>query len=53
MSHLLALSFTRAAPGWRHYQEGSLAGTALLLKDNASVLRGTQGEQKSPSDTKG
>lgn len=27
---------------------GSLAGAAHLLKDNADVLRGAHGEQKSP-----
>ena len=32
---------------------GSLAGAAHLLKDNAGVLRGTHGEQKSPVEQKG
>lgn len=30
---------TRADPGGRHCQVGSLAGAAHLLKDNAGVLR--------------
>ena len=40
-------------PGWRHCQVGSLAGAAHLLKDNADVLRGAHGEQKSPVEQKG
>ena len=36
-----------------HNQVGSLAGAAHLLKDNADVLRGTHGEQKSPVEQKG
>ena len=32
---------------------GSLAGAAHLLNDNAGVLRGTHGEQKSPVEQKG
>jgi hypothetical protein len=32
---------------------GSLAGAAHLLKNNAGVLRGTHGEQKSPVEQKG
>lgn len=43
----------RADPGGRHCQVGSLAGAAHLLKDNAGVLRGTHGEQKSPVEQKG
>ena len=43
----------RADPGCRHCQVGSLAGAAHLLKDNAGVLRGTHGEQKSPVEQKG
>ena len=42
-----------ADPGGRHCQVGSLAGAAHLLKDNAGVLRGTHGEQKSPVEQKG
>ena len=30
-----------------------MAGAAHLLKDNAGVLRGTHGEQKSPVEQKG
>lgn len=37
----------------RHCQVGSLAGAAHLLNDNAGVLRGTHGEQKSPVEQKG
>ena len=44
---------TGADPGGRHCQVGSLAGAAHLLKDNAGVLRGTHGEQKSPVEQKG
>lgn len=40
-------------PRLRHCQMGSLAGAAHLLKDNADVLRGTHGEQKSPVEQKG
>ena len=36
-----------------HFQTGSLAGAAHLLKWNADALRWTQGEQKSPVDRKG
>ena len=43
----------RADPGGRHCQVGSLAGAAHLLKDNAGVLRGTHGEQKSRVEQKG
>ena len=43
----------RADPGWRHCQVGSLAGAAHLLNDNADVLRGTHGEQKSLVEQKG
>ena len=43
----------RDNPGGRHCQVGSLAGAAHLLKDNAGVLRGTHGEQKSPVEQKG
>jgi len=32
---------------------GSLAGAEHLLKNNAGVLRGTHGEQKSPVEQKG
>ena len=32
---------------------GSLAGAGHLLNDNAGVLRGTHGEQKSPVEQKG
>ena len=32
---------------------GSLAGAAHLLNDNAGVLRGTHGEQKSHVEQKG
>ena len=42
-----------ADPGGRHCQVGSLAGAAHLLNDNAGVLRGTHGEQKSPVEQKG
>jgi hypothetical protein len=34
-------------------QVGSLAGAAHLLHDNTGVLRGAQGEQKSPVEQKG
>lgn len=34
-------------------QVGSLAGAAHLLNDNAGVLRGAHGEQKSPVEQKG
>ena len=37
----------------RHGQVGSLAGAAHLLNNNAGVLRGAQGEQKSPVEQKG
>ena len=37
----------------RHSQVGSLAGAAHLLNDNAGVLRGAHGEQKSPVEQKG
>jgi len=40
-------------PVWRHCQVGSLAGAEHLLKNNAGVLRGTHGEQKSPVEQKG
>ena len=43
----------RADPGGRHCQVGSLAGAAHLLNDNADVLRGAHGEQKSPVEQKG
>jgi hypothetical protein len=32
---------------------GSLAGAAHLLHDNTGVLRGAQGDQKSPVEQKG
>ena len=44
---------TGADPGGRHCQVGSLAGAAHLLNDNADVLRGAHGEQKSPVEQKG
>ena len=37
----------------RPRQVGSLAGAAHLLNNNAGVLRGTHGEQKSPVEQKG
>lgn len=43
----------RNDPDRRHCQVGSLAGAAHLLNDNAGVLRGTHGEQKSPVEQKG
>jgi hypothetical protein len=44
---------SRADPGRRHCQVGSLAGAAHLLNHNAGVLRGAHGEQKSPVEQKG
>lgn len=46
---VLVLLFLRP----RHCQVGSLAGAAHLLNDNAGVLRGAHGEQKSPVEQKG
>ena len=50
---VLTSAFTQKDLGGRHSQVGSLAGAAHLLKDNAGVLRGTHGEQKSPVEQKG
>lgn len=52
-THLLDLKAFMLDPNWRHCQVGSLAGAAHLLNDNAGVLRGTHGEQKSPVEQKG